>query len=89
MAPAFAEKDKSFNLGANQMMVAVGDSGDVKQFGEWVEKNVQLYKHRHGYEMPPQQAAHFTRREIAESLRRVSDGPGANHPCRIRTCARC
>jgi len=64
------DKDKSFTLGAHQMMVAAGEPGDVKQFGEYVEKNIHLYKYRHGYEMPPPQAAHFARKEIADELRR-------------------
>jgi 20S proteasome subunit beta 4 len=67
----FEDKDKSFNLGAHQMMVAAGEPGDVKQFGEYVEKNIHLYKYRHGYEMPAQQAAHFARKEIADELRKV------------------
>lgn len=50
-------------------MAIVGDSGDATQFSEYIGKNMQLYKMRNGYELSPKAAAHFTRRNLADSLR--------------------
>jgi 20S proteasome subunit beta 4 len=50
-------------------MAVTGESGDTTQFAEYIEKNIQLYKMRNGYELSPPAAANFTRRNLADSLR--------------------
>lgn len=62
-----------FKLSDHLLMAVTGESGDTTQFAEYIEKNIQLYKMRNGYELSPFAAASFTRRNLADSLRsRVS-----------------
>ena len=61
--------DKTRKLADNLLMAVNGESGDTDQFGEYIAKNVQLYKMRHGYELTPKAAANFTRRNLADYLR--------------------
>ena len=67
------DEDKMFKLSDRLLMAVTGESGDTTQFAEYIEKNIQLYKMRNGYELSPPAAANFTRRNLADSLRsRVS-----------------
>lgn len=67
------DADKMQKLSSHLLMAICGESGDTTQFGEYIEKNVQLYKMRNGYELPPSAAVHFTRNTLATHLRsRVS-----------------
>jgi len=63
------DEDKFCKLSDKLIMAVSGESGDTSQFSEFIAKNVQLYKMRNEYEMSPKAAAHFTRRNLAESLR--------------------
>jgi len=63
------EEDKFVKLSDSLLMGVVGEAGDTAQFSEYIAKNVQLYKMRNGYELSPNAAAHFTRRNLAEYLR--------------------
>jgi|ERR1711973_159318 len=61
--------DKMFKLSDKLLMLVSGEAGDTVQFAEYIEKNIQLYKMRNGYELTPHAAANFTRRNLAEFLR--------------------
>ncbi|KXJ29047.1 proteasome subunit beta type-2 [Exaiptasia diaphana] len=61
--------DKMTQLSSKLLMLVSGESGDTTQFAEYIEKNVQLYKMRNGYELTPHAASNFTRRTLAEYLR--------------------
>ena len=63
------DEDKMFKLSDRLLMAVIGESGDTTQFAEYIEKNIQLYKMRNGYELSPPAAANFTRRNMADSLR--------------------
>merc|ERR1712212_1221999 len=63
------DTDKMQKLSTHLLMAICGESGDTSQFGEYIEKNVQLYKMRNGYELPPSAAVHFTRNTLATHLR--------------------
>lgn len=63
------DQDKMFKLTDKLGMVICGESGDTVYFGELIQKNIQLYKMRHGYELSPHSAANFTRHQLAEYLR--------------------
>ena len=65
----FVDEDKMFKLSDSLLMAVTGESGDTTQFAEYIEKNIQLYKMRNGYELSPNAAASFTRRNLADSLR--------------------
>ncbi|XP_037085351.1 proteasome subunit beta type-2-like [Pollicipes pollicipes] len=63
------DDDKTFQLADNLVMAVSGEPGDTVQFAEYIAKNIQLYKMRNGYELSPAEAAHYTRRTLAEYLR--------------------
>lgn len=67
------DENKLFKL-SNKLALAIsGEHGDCTQFAEYIAKNIQLYKMRNTYELSPKEAANFTRRTLAETLRsRVS-----------------
>jgi len=50
-------------------MSVTGEDGDCAQFAEYIEKNIQLYKIRNGYELSPEEMVNFTRKLLAEALR--------------------
>jgi len=64
-----SDQDKLFKLSDNLLMSVTGESGDTSSFAEFIEKNVQLYKMRNGYQLPPTAAVNFTRHHLAEYLR--------------------
>ncbi|XP_067032067.1 proteasome subunit beta type-2-like [Acropora muricata] len=66
------DQDKMFKLSSKLLMLVTGEAGDTVQFAEYIEKNIQLYKMRNGYELTPHAAANFTRRNLADSLRTSS-----------------
>ncbi|KAK2547202.1 Proteasome subunit beta type-2 [Acropora cervicornis] len=66
------DQDKMFKLSSKLLMLVTGEAGDTVQFAEYIEKNIQLYKMRNGYELTPHAAANFTRRNLADSLRSSS-----------------
>ncbi|XP_030075712.1 proteasome subunit beta type-2 [Microcaecilia unicolor] len=61
--------DKMFKMSEKILLLCVGEAGDTVQFAEYIQKNVQLYKMRNGYELSPSAAANFTRRNLADYLR--------------------
>lgn len=63
-------QDKLLRLGDQLGMVVCGDSGDTVYFGEYIQKNLALYRIRNGYALSPSAAANFTRYEMAKRLRR-------------------
>ncbi|KAK2723677.1 hypothetical protein QYM36_002125 [Artemia franciscana] len=62
-------EEKVYKLSDHLMMAVSGASGDTHQFAEFIAKNVQLYKMRNNYELSTAAAAHFTRQNLAQSLR--------------------
>ncbi|XP_061664625.1 proteasome subunit beta type-2 isoform X1 [Syngnathoides biaculeatus] len=63
------DDDKMFKLSEKILLLCAGEAGDTVQFAEYIQKNVQLYKMRNGYELSPTAAANFTRKNLAEYLR--------------------
>ncbi|XP_073419075.1 proteasome subunit beta type-2 [Dendrobates tinctorius] len=63
------DADKMFKMSEKILLLCVGEAGDTVQFAEYIQKNVQLYKMRNGYELSPSAAANFTRRNLADYLR--------------------
>ncbi|XP_065843221.1 proteasome subunit beta type-2-like [Oscarella lobularis] len=64
--------NKMFQMDDRLAMVVSGAPGDTTTFGELIQRNVQLYKIRHGYSLSPHAAASFTRQNLAKALR---EGP--------------
>jgi len=65
----FSDENKIHKVADNLLISTVGESGDTEQFTEFIAKNIALYKMRNGYDLSPRSAAHFTRKNLAESLR--------------------
>lgn len=66
-------EDKTRDLNAHTVMAFSGEAGDTINFAEYIQGNCQLYGIRNDLEMSARAAAHFTRNELATSLRsRVS-----------------
>ncbi|XP_018321423.1 proteasome subunit beta type-2-like [Agrilus planipennis] len=63
------DENKLHKLSDKLVMAITGEQGDTTQFAEYIAKNIQLYKMRNGYELSPNAAATFTRRNLAEALR--------------------
>ncbi|XP_023175369.1 probable proteasome subunit beta type-2 [Drosophila hydei] len=63
------DENKIHQVAENLLISTVGESGDTEQFTEFIAKNIALYKMRNGYDLSPKSAAHFTRKNLAESLR--------------------
>nr|ACO08738.1 Proteasome subunit beta type 2 [Oncorhynchus mykiss] len=63
------DQDKVFKLSDKILLLCVGEAGDTVQFAEYIQKNIQLYKMRNGYELSPTAAANFTRKNLADYLR--------------------
>ena len=64
-----ADEDKAVALGEHVAMTVNGEDGDCAQFAEYIQKNIQLYKIRNGYELSPVEMVSFTRKMLAEALR--------------------
>ena len=60
---------KVYKLSDRLIMAVCGDPGDTPQFAEFIEKNIQLYKIRNGFELSPKAAANFIQRNMANYLR--------------------
>jgi len=63
------DQKKIHTLSDHLMMGVVGEAGDTIQFSEFIEKNIQLYRMRNGFELTPGSAAHFIQRNLSDSLR--------------------
>ncbi|XP_014613656.1 PREDICTED: proteasome subunit beta type-2-like [Polistes canadensis] len=64
-----SDEVKIHKMSDKLVMAVSGESGDTTQFSEYIGKNIQLYKMRNGYELSPQAATAFTRRNLADYLR--------------------
>ena len=64
-----AGEDKTRQLSARTCMAFCGEAGDTVNFAEFIQGNCQLYGIKNDIEMTASAAAHFTRNELATSLR--------------------
>lgn len=64
-----SDLSKVHKLSDRLIMGVCGDQGDTPQFAEFIEKNIQLYKIRNGFELSPKAAANFIQRNMANYLR--------------------
>lgn len=64
------DQEKLFRFGDNLGMVVCGEAGDTVDFGNYIQKNIALYRMRNGYNLSPHAAANFTRHELADFLRK-------------------
>ncbi|KAF8820825.1 putative proteasome subunit beta type 2 [Cardiosporidium cionae] len=64
------EHDKILEIDSNKLLGFAGDLGDSNLFGEFVRKNVHLYRYLNSSALGTQATANFTRNELAVALRR-------------------
>lgn len=62
-------EDKSRALNKHTLLLFTGEPGDAVHFAEYIQANVKLYGIRNNIDLGPKAAAHFTRKELAGSLR--------------------
>jgi len=62
-------EDKSRELNPHTLMLFSGEPGDGVHFSEYIERNINLYGIRNGFELSPRAVSSFARRELADSLR--------------------
>ncbi|OTF69219.1 proteasome subunit beta type-2-like protein [Euroglyphus maynei] len=63
------DMNKIFQLNDNLVMAINGEPGDAVQFAEYISKNIQLYKMRHGYDLSPLASTTYVQRNLANYLR--------------------
>ncbi|XP_022102415.1 proteasome subunit beta type-2-like [Acanthaster planci] len=63
------DQEKMYKMSDKLLMLCAGETGDTVQFAEYIQKNIQLYRMRNGYELSPHAAAYFTRKNLADFLR--------------------
>lgn len=65
-----SSEDKIVPLNSHTCMAYSGEPGDTVNFAQYIQRNVQLYTIRNdGLQLSTKEAAHFARRELANSLR--------------------
>ncbi|KAF8822287.1 putative proteasome subunit beta type 2 [Cardiosporidium cionae] len=62
--------DKILEIDSNKLLGFAGNLGDSHQFGEYVRKNVHLYRYINSSVLGTHATANFTRNELAYSLRK-------------------
>ncbi|KAL6071255.1 Proteasome subunit beta type-4 [Balamuthia mandrillaris] len=65
------DEDKIVELDGHKIMGMAGPVGDRSQFGDYVQKNVKLYRLRNGITLGTHATANFVRGELADALRRA------------------
>lgn len=63
------DRMKMYQLSDKLVLGICGEVGDTLQFAEFIEKNIQLYKIRNGFELSPKGAACFIQNNLANYLR--------------------
>ena len=63
-------QNKLYSLDSHLGMVVAGEPGDTAYFGEYIQKNIALYRLRNGYSLSAHAAASYTRHQLAQFLRR-------------------
>lgn len=64
------DEDKLLTLDHDKVMGLAGAIGDRNQFGEYIQKNIHLYRFRTSRALSCEAAANFTRQQLAQFLRR-------------------
>lgn len=64
------DEDKIIQVDDNKVFATNGDAGDRVQFCEYIRKNLDLYRYRNDLQLTTRAVANFTRKELAEALRR-------------------
>lgn len=64
--------DKVIEIGNKKMLIISGNSGDISNFIDFVQKTVQLYALKTGYSLSTHSIANFLKKELSQSFRKGS-----------------
>lgn len=62
--------DKIIEIGNKKMLIISGNSGDISNFVDFVQKTIQLYALKTGYSLSTHSVANFLKRELSQSFRK-------------------
>jgi 20S proteasome subunit beta 4 len=62
--------DKIVEIGNKKMLIISGNSGDISNFVDFVQKTIQLYALKTGYSLSTHSVANFLKRELSQSFRK-------------------
>lgn len=65
-----SDDDKLLVVDNNKVLGMAGQIGDRLQFGDYIEKNIHLFRFKHNRKLTCDAAANFTRQQLAYYLRR-------------------
>ena len=64
------DMDKIVEIGNKKMLIISGNSGDISNFVDFVQKTIQLYALKTGYSLSTHSVANFLKRELSQSFRK-------------------
>jgi 20S proteasome subunit beta 4 len=64
------DMDKIIEIGNKKMLIISGNSGDISNFVDFVQKTIQLYALKTGYSLSTHSVANFLKRELSQSFRK-------------------
>lgn len=62
--------DKIIEVGNKKILFISGDSGDISNFVDFIQKTVQLYSLKTGHSLSTHSVANFLKQELSKSLRK-------------------
>ena len=62
--------DKIIEIGNKKMLFISGDSGDISNFVDFIQKTVQLYALKTGHSLSTHSIANFLKQELSQSFRK-------------------
>ena len=66
------DMDKIVEIGNKKMLIISGNSGDISNFVDFVQKTIQLYALKTGNSLSTHSVANFLKRELSQSFRKGS-----------------
>jgi len=62
--------DKIVEVGNKKMLIISGNSGDISNFVDFIQKTIQLYALKTGYSLSTHSIANFLKKELSQSFRK-------------------
>jgi len=62
--------DKIVEVGNKKMLIISGNSGDISNFVDFIQKTIQLYALKTGYSLSTHSIANFLKNEVSQSFRK-------------------
>eukprot|EP00344_Euplotes_crassus_P004968 CAMPEP_0196994428 /NCGR_PEP_ID=MMETSP1380-20130617/731_1 /TAXON_ID=5936 /ORGANISM="Euplotes crassus, Strain CT5" /LENGTH=169 /DNA_ID=CAMNT_0042409799 /DNA_START=83 /DNA_END=592 /DNA_ORIENTATION=+ len=65
-----SNEDKIYHLDDTKVMAIAGDTCDRERFASYIQRSLDWYKYKNGYELDLDATAEFTRTELATAIRK-------------------